>query len=203
MPIENNFNPSKAKNRKYLIRIFFLLFFIAIVFVWTVFSGYSDSSAVKKEHYLVQFDLKALQPGEVRIVHKNGLPIVIMHRTTEELKELLAIRSDLSDPDSLQSRQPKFAKNYHRSLKPEFYIAYAVTPKIGHPINYRLKNHSNSHISKFKWFGGFTEDKHTGFVYDKAGRTYIKSGLNLEVPNYKITPENQLYVYTLRNLNFD
>ena len=203
MPFEKKITDKNITSRKTLAKIFLLLIFIAFIFVWNLFSGYSDSSTIKKDHYLLRFNLNELGPGEVRIIHHNGLPIVVMHRTKKELEELLVIRSSLSDPDSMQSKQPKFARNYYRSLKPEFFIAYAVTPKIGHPINYRLKNYNNSRISNLKWFGGFTEDRHTGYIYDKAGRTYIDVGRNLEVPNYKITSKNQLYVYTLKELDFD
>ena len=190
-------------SRKNLIKIFTLLFFIAIVFVWKIFSGYSDSSTVKKDHYLLRFNLNELVPGEVRIVRQNGLPIVLMHRTEQELKELLAIRSDLSDPDSNSSNQPKFSKNYHRSLKPAFFIAYAVTPRLGLEVNYRLKSYKNNKVLDVQWYGGFSEERNTGYIYDKAGRSYKQQGHNLDVPNYKITPQNQLYVYTLKELSFD
>lgn len=203
MSVENSFILSNFNSRKNLIKIFLLLFLIGIVFVWRIFSGYSDSSTVKKEHYLLRFNLNELEPGEVRIVHQNGLPVVLMHRTEQELKELLAIRSSLSDPDSKNSRQPKFAQNYHRSLKPEFFIAYAIIPGLGHEVNYRLKSYNSNRISDMQWYGGFSEERHSGAFYDKAGRIYKQGSTNLEVPNYKLTPQNQLYVYTLKELDFD
>jgi len=203
MSEQDRFTQSGLIHRKTLVKVFVLLFFVAVVFVWTIFSGYSDSSSVKKDHYLLRFNLNELAPGEVRIVRQNGLPIVLMHRTEQELKELLAIRSNLSDPDSNSSNQPDFAKNYHRSMKPEFFIAYAVTPRLGIEVNYRLKNYTRHQISNVQWYGGFSEERHSGYLYDKAGRSYKQSGHNLDVPNYKITPQNQLYVYTLKELNFD
>lgn len=203
MSSNNNFMQSGSNNRKKLINIFLILFVIAFVFIWNIFSGYSDSSTVKKEHYLLQFNLNTLEPGEVRIVHQNGLPIVLMYRTEKDLKELLKIRSSLSDPDSKRSRQPKFAKNYYRSLKSQFFIAYAVTPRLGIEVNYRLKSFKHNLSSDALWFGGFSEERHTGYVYDKAGRSYNLASKNLDVPNYKITPQNQLYVYTLKELDFD
>jgi len=192
-----------SNQRKRLLQFFFLLLIVAIIVVWNVFSTYTNSSSVKKEKYLLRFNLNELQQGEVRIVQQNGLPIVIMYRTKQDLKDLLAIRSFLADPESDKSNQPDFAKNYHRSLKPEFFIAYAVTSKRGITVNYRLKNYKNAQIPGQQWYGGFTEERQTGYVYDKAGRIYKQPGLNLDVPNYKITPDNQLYVYTLKELDFD
>ena len=203
MSSKKSIKDKKINSRKYLAKIFLLLIFIAFIFVWNIFSEYSDSSTVKKDHYLLRFNLNELQPGEVRIIHQNGLPIVIMHRTKKELDELLVIRSSLSDPDSKTSKQPQFAMNYYRSLKPEFFIAYGVTPRLGIAVNYRLKNYTNIHAPKAHWHGGFSEDQRTGYVFDKAGRIYNKSGNNLDVPNYKVTPQNQLYVYTLKELDFD
>ena len=191
-----------SNNRKVLIKVFVLLFIIAILFVWRIFSGYSDSSSVKKDHYLLRFNLNELEPGEARIVHHNGLPVVLMHRTEQELKELLAIRSSLSDPDSKQSWQPNFAKNYHRSLKSEYFIAYAMTPSSGLAINYRLKSFKTNLSSVGQWYGGFSETRNS-LLFDKAGRSYTQGSVNLDVPNYKITPQNQLYVYTLKELDFD
>lgn len=202
MSTQKGFTQSGFSSRKNLIKIFILLFCIAIVFVWRIFSGYSDSSSVKKEHYLLRFDLNELDAGDIRIIHQNGLPVILMRRTEKDLKELLAIRSSLSDPDSKISKQPRFAKNYYRSLKPEFFIAYAVVPTSGVEINYLLKSYKTNLSSSEQWYGGFS-DTHNGFIYDKAGRSYTHSGVNLDVPNYKITPQNQLYVYTLKELDFD
>jgi len=194
---------SNIEKRKILSRVFLFLFVIAVIFVWNVFSDYSNSSIVKKSHYLLRFNLNELTIGEVRMVHKNGLPIVVMHRTKQALKQLLALRSELSDPDSVHSRQPTFAKNYYRSLKPEYFIAYAVIPRTGSEVVYRLEDFKKNINLDVQWYGGFSEILRTGFIYDKAGRIYKQLGRNLDVPNYKITANNQLYVYTLKELDFD
>jgi len=191
------------KKLTYLFRAFFILCFIGIYSIWNVFSDYSESSLIKKEHYLLRFNLNELTMGEVRIVNHNGLPIIIMRRTKQELKQLLDLRSYLSDSDSKHSHQPKFAENYYRSLKSEYFIAYAVTVNLGIEVNYRLENFKHNLDSSVKWYGGFSETLRSGFLYDKAGRSYVKKGMNLDVPNYKITTDNQLYVYTLKELDFD
>ncbi len=199
---------ANKKKRKNLFVVFLFLLVIAIIFIWTVFSGYSDSSTVKKKDYLLQFNLTELVAGETRIIRHNGLPVILMHREQQDLKQLLAIRSALMDPDSKESTQPAFAKNYHRSLKPEYFIAYAVNPLSGADINYRLENYQPNLTEDGLWHGGFSE-KRTGYLYDKAGRIYKQNGLdnapryNLYVPNYKITANNQLYVYTLKELDFE
>ncbi len=196
------------KRRKNLLILFLFLFVIVIIFMWTVFSGYSDSSTVKKKDYLLRFNLAELVPGEVRIIQHKGLPVVVMHREQQDLKQLLAIRSGLMDPDSNKSAQPTFAKNYHRSLKPEYFIAYAVNPLSGADINYRLESYQHNLKKERLWYGGFSE-KRTGYLYDKAGRIYKQNGsdntprYNLYIPNYKVTANNQLYVYTLKELDFD
>ncbi len=206
--VQNVGRLANAKRRKNLLMLFLFLFVIAVIFVGSIFSGYSDSSAVKKKDYLLRFNLNELVSGEVRIIQHNGLPVILMHRDQQDLKQLLAIRSDLMDPDSKESMQPAFAKNYHRSLKPEYFIAYAVNPLSGADINYRLKNYQHNLGKEASWHGGFSE-KRTGYLYDKAGRIYKQNNLddapryNLHIPNHKITANNQLYVYTLKELDFD
>ncbi len=188
-------------NRNRLIKFFALLLVVGFISIWQVFSTYSDSSTVKKEKYLLKFNLNTLKLGEVRILHQSGLPVVLMRRTMQDLKDLLVIRSIVADPDSTKSTQPAFAKNYHRSLKPEFFIAYAALPKTGREIQYRLKSFKTSFNSKGYWFGGFSE-KVSGALYDKAGRSYLPGTSNLYIPQYRLTPQNKLYVYTLKELSF-
>ena len=133
---------------------------------------------------------------------------MLLKRDSKDLKQLRAVRSNLMDPDSSKSFQPRFAKNYHRSLKAEYFIAYAVNAISGAEIKYRLKNYKHKLKAGAFWNGGFSEAQ-TGYVYDKAGRLYKQNNLddsiryNLYVPNYKITATNQLYVYTLKELDFD
>ena len=197
----------QQKRRQNLVYFFLLLLLVAIVFIWMVFSDYSNSSRIKKDHYLLRFDLTTLVPGEVRIVRHHGLPVLIMQRTPQELKQLLDIRSYLSDPDSNESTQPAFAKNYYRSLKAEYFIAYAVHPVSANEINYRLASYQHTLKPGIPWYGGFSET-HSGAYYDKAGRIYKQihsnnhSAFNLYVPDYRITLDNQLYVYTLKELGF-
>ena len=190
-------------NTKRLIQTFLFLCFVALVMLWQVFSGYSDSSTVKKEKYLFKYDLSKLVEGEVRIVRQAGLPIILMRRSKQDLKNLLAIRSSLLDSDSKRSTQPQFAKNYHRSLKPEYFIAYAVSPKTGRDIFYRLDTFNTPYNVTEQWFGGFSESSSAN-VYDKAGRVYQSpNSRNLDVPNYKINAADVLYVYALKELDFD
>jgi len=208
MNVDDSGQLANTKRLKNLFILFLLLSIIAIIFIWSVFSGYSDSSSVKKEDYLLRFNLNELTTGEVRIIQHKGLPVVIMKRKPKDLKELLAVRSDLLDPDSNKSMQPEFAKNYHRSFKPEYFIAYALNPLSGADIIYRLASYRHNLKKGRLWFGGFSE-KRTGYLYDKAGRIYKQTDsdnaprYNLYVPNYKVTANNQLYVYTLKELDFD
>ena len=191
----------KNKQRSYFVRAFFILVFIAVVGVWKIFSTYSESSAIKKEKYLVRFNLNRLKPGEVRIIRQHGLPIIIMRRTKQDLKNLLAVRSSLSDPDSVKSTQPDFARNYYRSLKPEYFIAYALNPLYAVEVNYRLKSFKSVLNMDKTWEGGFSDTREG--LYDKAGRAYNNHSQNLDIPDYKITPDNILYVYSLKELGFN
>ena len=51
-------------------------------------------------------------------------PVFIAHRTPDELKTLQDPKevAQLRDPDSAVLQQPPYAKNWHRSVKPEYLV---------------------------------------------------------------------------------
>ncbi|HJP35943.1 MAG TPA: ubiquinol-cytochrome c reductase iron-sulfur subunit N-terminal domain-containing protein, partial [Gammaproteobacteria bacterium] len=70
----------------------------------------------------VEVDISKVEPGALIKVEWRGRVIMIVHRTADMLGRLGSIDGILADPASLESEQPGFADNEHRSLKPEILI---------------------------------------------------------------------------------
>src|SRR5689334_10681637 len=81
----------------------------------------------------VDIDISHIQPGQQIVVLWRSRPIFIVHRTDDELKTLQSQQdtSGLRDPDSGALQQPEYAKNWHRSIKPEILVLVGICTHLG------------------------------------------------------------------------
>ena len=63
----------------------------------------------------VEVDISKVEPGAMLKVEWRGRVIMIVHRTDDMLGRLATIEGELADPASLESEQPSYADNEHRS----------------------------------------------------------------------------------------
>src|SRR5437660_11853613 len=72
----------------------------------------------------VEIDVSQIQPGQRLVTLWASRPVFIVHRTPESLKELQdpKLLGQLRDPNSENPQQPEYARNWHRSIKPEFLV---------------------------------------------------------------------------------
>jgi ubiquinol-cytochrome c reductase iron-sulfur subunit len=78
-------------------------------------------------------DLAHLEPGSQKVIQWRGLPVFLVQRTPKEL-EVLRNSADtalLSDPESSVLQQPSYAKNWHRSIKPEYLVLVGICTHLG------------------------------------------------------------------------
>jgi ubiquinol-cytochrome c reductase iron-sulfur subunit len=135
----------------------------------------------------VDVDLTKLQPGQQIVVLWRGKPIFILHRTPEALKELQspALLARLADPASGVDQQPPYARNWHRSITPEYGIMVGICTHLGClPGYYPRPDPANPAPN---WPGGYLCPCH-GSKYDLAGRVYrgVPAPDNLPVPPYHL-----------------
>jgi len=130
-------------------------------------------------------DIGGMRAGEVRIVLWEGRPVLIYHRTDQQVQALKATDERLLDASSKDSRQPMWAKNDQRSSMPEYFISIGVGTDFSCPID--LLPASNEPFMEQPWAGGFV-DECRGARYDFAGRVYLGqyADENLIVPEYRI-----------------
>lgn len=102
---------------------------VAVPFV----STFAPSERARAAGAAVQVDISALQPGEKMTVEWRGKPVWIVRRTPAQLEALKKTESQLADPLSARTAlpNPDYAKNAHRSIKPEYFVGIGICPHLG------------------------------------------------------------------------
>jgi len=133
-------------------------------------------------------DLSKMEAGQQTLVMWRSKPIFIVRRTPANLAELKnpSLLSKLRDPESENMQQPSYAKNWSRSLKPEYLVLVGICTHLGCIPAYTPKPGSLSAT----WPGGYLCHCH-GSKYDLAGRVFqdVPAPLNLPVPPYHFSSE--------------
>lgn len=131
----------------------------------------------------VDIDVSQIQPGQRVVTLWAARPVFVVHRTPEALKELQddKLLSQLRDPDSDNLQQPGYAKNWHRSIKPEFLVLVGICTHLGCVPLYDPNPDAANPAPN--WLGGFFCPCH-GSKYDLAGRVFqgVPAPYNLPVP---------------------
>ena len=141
----------------------------------------------------IDVDLSSVQPGQQIIVIWRGKPIFVVRRTTAELN-MLRQPSDvslLSDPDSTALQQPAYAKNWHRSIQPDYLVLVGICTHLGCIPHFEPKPGAVG----ANWPGGYFCPCH-GSKYDLAGRVFkgVPAPYNLPVPPYRFTSKTAIRV---------
>lgn len=89
-----------------------------------------DSAAA---HLPVEIDLSKLAPGQQMTAVWQGKPIFILRRTPEDLAKLQSphLVDQLRDAGSDALQQPTYARNWHRSLVPEYGVYVGICTHLG------------------------------------------------------------------------
>ena len=133
----------------------------------------------------VDVDLSKVAPGQQIIVQWQGKPIFITDRTPPLLKTLQdpKLVGRLSDPNSEADQQPPYAKNWHRSVEPNYAVLVGICTHLGCIPNFFPKPDPSDPVPD--WLGGYFCPCH-GSKYDLAGRVFsgVPAPYNLPVPPY-------------------
>jgi ubiquinol-cytochrome c reductase iron-sulfur subunit len=142
----------------------------------------------------IDIDLAPVQPGQQIIVSWRGRPIFIVHRTPDQIKMLQESKdtSLLSDPDSEVAQQPPYAKNWHRSVNPEYLVLVGICTHLGCIPEFEP---GAGGFLGASWPGGYFCPCH-GSKYDLAGRVFtgVPAPYNLPVPPYHFPSKTSVRV---------
>ena len=159
-------------------------------------STFQPSERAKAAGAAVEVDVSGLKPGEKVVVEWRGKPVWIMRRTPEQLESLEKIEGQLADPNSDRKAYPtpEYAKNRHRSIKPEVFVGVGICSHLGcSPID-KLQAGPQPSLPD-DWTGGFLCPCH-GSTFDVAGRVFKNKPApdNLEVPPHMYLSDSKLLI---------
>jgi ubiquinol-cytochrome c reductase iron-sulfur subunit len=143
----------------------------------------------------VDIDVSQIQEGQRLVTLWAQRPVFIVHRPKSARDTLRdpKLLAQLRDPDSDNWQQPEYAKNWSRSIKPEFLVVVGICTHLGCvPLFDPQPDPTNPAPD---WLGGFFCPCH-GSKYDLAGRVYqgVPAPYNLPVPPYHFADEKTLRV---------
>ena len=179
--------PAIAELRRLRLRVALkiMLAFAAMCGVYVFASSFMTSSPNERSYETRSIPLEGQEPGTAEWYNWNGRPILVLHRSAEQLAALSLHESELQDPGSVRSRQPDFAKNRYRSSDDNWFVAIAAGTDFSCAIEYLAPTTEN--FRDLPWSGGFV-DACRGARYDVAGRVYSgqHAKKNLSIPSYRI-----------------
>jgi ubiquinol-cytochrome c reductase iron-sulfur subunit len=142
----------------------------------------------------IDFDLSQVQPGEQKIVVWRSRPVFVVHRPPAALEMLQSKRdtSLLSDPNSTALQQPPYAKNWHRSINPEFLVAVGICTHLGCIPHFEPQVGGALGAN---WPGGYFCPCH-GSKYDLSARVFsgVPAPYNLPVPPYRFVEKTVIRI---------
>jgi ubiquinol-cytochrome c reductase iron-sulfur subunit len=166
---------------------------VAVPFV----SSFEPSEKAKAAGAPVEADISGLLPGQKMTVEWRGKPVWIVRRTPEELAALPKHDDELADPHSLRHQDeftPPYARNEHRSIKPEVLVVVGICTHLGCSPTDRFQAGAQPSLPD-DWPGGWLCPCH-GSTFDLAGRVFKNKPApdNLQVPPYKYLTATRLII---------
>jgi len=157
---------------------------VAIPFV----KSWNPSARAKAAGAPVEADISKLEPGQQIIIKWRGKPVWVVRRDQQALATLAKVTGNLRDADSNDSIQPDYARNEHRSIKPEYLIIEGICTHLGCSPSYQP-----TITADFQ--GGFFCPCH-GSKFDFAGRVYsgVPAPTNLPVPPHYFINEGLILI---------
>jgi ubiquinol-cytochrome c reductase iron-sulfur subunit len=160
---------------------------------WPLIDQMNPSADILAEGSPITVDLSKVEPGQQIVVLWRKNPMFIVHRTPAILAELTkqSTLDLLSDPNSDHMQQPTYAKNWSRSIKPEFLVLIGVCTHLGCIPGFSPAPGSINAT----WPGGWLCPCH-GSKYDLAGRVFksVPAPLNLPVPPYSFASPTSIVI---------
>lgn len=159
-------------------------------------SSFQPSERAKAAGAAVEVDISALKPGEKLTVEWRGKPVWILKRTPEQLESLKKTEPQVADPNSERKAYPtpEYAKNTHRSIKPDIFIGVGICSHLGCSPSDKFQAGPQPSLPD-DWLGGFLCPCH-GSTFDFAGRVFKNKPApdNLEVPPHMYLSETRLLI---------
>lgn len=153
---------------------------VAVPFI----STFAPSERARAAGAAVEVDISGIRPGERVTTEWRGKPVWVMRRTPEQVAALAKHDAQLADPNSQRTAYPtpEYARNTHRSIKPEVFVGVGICTHLGCSPGERFTPGAQPSLPD-DWAGGYLCACH-GSTFDLAGRVFKNKPApdNLEVP---------------------
>lgn len=165
----------------------------AAVFV----STFEPSERAKAAGAPVEVDISDLKPGQMKTVEWRGKPVWVVKRSEEMVNTLKDLDTEVADPNSERSPDeltPDYARNQHRSIKPEILVAVGICSHLGCSPITKFQQGAQPSLPD-DWTGGFLCPCH-GSTFDLAGRVFKNKPApdNLEVPRHMYLTDAKIII---------
>ncbi len=161
---------------------------------WPLIKSMNPARDVLAAGAPVDIDISSLQPGQQILVLWRSRPVFIVNRNPDELAKLQTSQdtSLLRDPNSDEPQQPPYAKNWHRSLKPEFLVLVGICTHFGCIPEFTPQPGGGLGAN---WPGGYFCPCH-GSRYDLSGRVFsgVPAPYNLPVPPHRFVNDTTIRI---------
>jgi ubiquinol-cytochrome c reductase iron-sulfur subunit len=165
---------------------------VAVPFV----STFAPSERAKAAGAAVEVDISSIKPGEKVTVEWRGKPVWIIRRTPEQVESLKKTEAQVADPNSDRKAYPTpaYAKNQHRSIKPEVFVGVGICSHLGCSPSDKFATGAQPSLPD-DWNGGFLCPCH-GSTFDLAGRVFKNKPApdNLEVPPHMYLSDTRILI---------
>jgi ubiquinol-cytochrome c reductase iron-sulfur subunit len=159
-------------------------------------TSFAPSERARAAGAPVEVDISGVKPGEMLTVEWRGKPVWIVRRTPEQLDSLKKTETLVADPTSARNQYPtpEYAKNAHRSIKPEVFVGVGICSHLGCSPTAKFQAGAQPSLPD-DWAGGFFCPCH-GSTFDIAGRVFKNKPApdNLEVPPHLYLSETRLLI---------
>ncbi|NKC16156.1 MAG: ubiquinol-cytochrome c reductase iron-sulfur subunit [Gammaproteobacteria bacterium] len=158
-------------------------------------TSWQPSARAKAIGAPITVDYSKIEPGQLIVQKWRGKPVWILRRTEAALASLDAVAEQLRDAGSEEDQQPAYARNKHRSRRPELLILVGLCTHLGcAPSMVRPAEAGQFNLGS-DWQGGFFCPCH-GSKFDFAGRVYnsVPAPTNLQVPPHRFEGEHLLII---------
>ena len=157
-------------------------------------STLAPSERAKAQGASVEVDISGVPPGGMITVEWRGKPVWIVRRTADMLATLPKQLGHLADPDSRKDQQPDYARNAHRSVKPDVFVAIGICTHLGCSPSEVASGSANPSVGS-DWQGGYLCPCH-GSTFDAAGRVFKNkpAPTNLEVPPHYYASDTRIVI---------
>ena len=160
-------------------------------------STFQPSERAKAAGAPVEVDIADLAPGEMRTVEWRGNPVWILKRSPEMMASLKKTEAQVADPKSERNADdltPEYARNDHRSIKPDILVAVGICSHLGCAPSTKFQMGAQPSLPD-DWAGGFLCPCH-GSTFDLAGRVFKNKPApdNLQIPRHMYVGDTKLII---------